>query len=231
MREVHVSDPRAVELVVDTLAHDVVMVQMPTVFVLLAPPTTAGASWLDRTKTRQPNKNYGTALGSLESFYAMAVPGSLPAELDGLAELEVLTGAFIRISVADHGTNTQMIRGGTHQGLLLEGEHRELFRGVEAGLAAVAEPSMIGGHTFTAPLCTSANVSGHPDGSIVAWDAAHAFGVDRKVPLVVRADPDPDAEGSYPIFWLQHDRISVEREGPGLVEIRSVLPARLFAAD
>src|SRR5688572_27807114 len=41
--------------------------------------------------------------------------------------------------------------------------------------------------TVTAPLCTSANISGHPEGSIVSWNQAYAFGVERNIPLVVRA--------------------------------------------
>src|SRR3712207_8942598 len=52
--------------VIDTLRHDVVMLQMPTVFTLLAPPNSQGVEWLNRAKIRQPNKNYGTVLGSLE---------------------------------------------------------------------------------------------------------------------------------------------------------------------
>ena len=138
--------PRFTGGAVGALAYDAVMVQLPAVFVLIAPPTTEGAGWLDRTKTRLPNKNYGTALGDLGSFHRMAVPGTLPPELDSVEKLRILTGAFIRISVAPPDTDTVMVRGGTHQGVLLEGPHRELFRAVEAGLADSAEPGLVGGH-------------------------------------------------------------------------------------
>jgi len=229
MREVHVEDPGTPDAVIEALAHDAVMVQMPAVFVLLAPPTTVGAGWLNRTKTRLPNKNYGTALGDLASFHRMAVPGTLPPELDSVEKMRILTGAFIRISVASPETDTVMVRGGTHQGVLVDGPHGALFRAVEAGLADSAEPALVGGHRFTAPLCTSANVSGDPLGSIVTWDRAYEFGVATKVPLVVRCEPDPATVGSYPIFWIRHDRISIEREGPGMDALRAALPARLFA--
>lgn len=228
MREVHISDPAALDAVIETLHHDVVMLQMPTVYVLLAPPNSAGVERLNRAKIRQPNKNYGTALGSLESFYAMALPGTLPPELDSLARLQLLAGAFIRISVASEDFNSAMVRNGTAQGLLLEGPHRELFKAVEAAFAAEAEPGLVGGHRFAAPLCTSANISGHPDGSIVAWERAYAFGMERNIPLVVRCDPEPGLVGSYPIFWLQPDRVRIEREGPRLEEIKAALPAHLF---
>jgi hypothetical protein len=228
LREVDVTAPGVAGAVLDTLAHDAVMVQMPTVFVLLAPPNREGVRWLNRTKTRLPNKNYGTALGDLGRFYALAAPASLPPELDSVEGLTRLTGAFIRISVAPGTFNSAMVRNGTHQGLLLEGPHRELFRAVEAGLERVVEPAMLGGHRFAAPLCTSANVSGHPEGSITSWDRARAFALERGVPLVVRCEPTPELVGSYPIFWLQRDRIRLEREGPRMAELRAALPGQYF---
>jgi tRNA A37 threonylcarbamoyladenosine synthetase subunit TsaC/SUA5/YrdC len=228
MREVHISDPDTVNAVIDTLRHDVVMLQMPTVFVLLAPPNNDGVERLDRTKIRLPNKNYGTALGDLESFYAMALPGTLPPELDSVEALKVLSGAFIRITVVPSNFNSAMVRNGTVQGLLLEGPHRELFKAVEASFEDAIEPSLVGGHRFAAPLCTSANISGDPDGSIVSWERAYAFGVERNIPLVVRCEPEEELVGSYPIFWLQQDRVRIERNGPRLEELKAALPARLF---
>jgi tRNA A37 threonylcarbamoyladenosine synthetase subunit TsaC/SUA5/YrdC len=228
MREVHISDSETVNMVIDTLHHDVVMVQMPTVFVLLAPPNSDGVEWLNQTKIRQPNKNYGTALGDLESFFALAVPGALPPELDSVERLKVLTGAFIRLHVAAPTFNSAMVRSGTAQGLLLEGPHRELFKAVERSLKDVVEPRMVAGHRFAAPLCTSANISGHPDGSIVSWEQAYQFGLERNIPLVVRCEPEAGLVGSYPIFWLQRDRVRIERDGPRMEELKAALPARLF---
>jgi tRNA A37 threonylcarbamoyladenosine synthetase subunit TsaC/SUA5/YrdC len=231
MREVQIGEPGTTAAVIETLRHAVVMLQMPTVFVLLAPPNSEGVARLDRTKLRQPNKNYGTALGELGSFYAMATPGTLPPELDSVAGLQRLSGAFIRIAVAPSDYSSPMVRKGTAQGLLLEGPHRELFRAVEASLADVVEPAIVGGHRFAAPLCTSANISGHPDGSIVSWERAYAFGVERDIPLVVRCEPEPGLLGSYPIFWLQRDRVRIERDGPRREELAAALPARLFQDD
>jgi tRNA A37 threonylcarbamoyladenosine synthetase subunit TsaC/SUA5/YrdC len=100
---------------------------------------------------------------------------------------------------------------------------------VEAELKVVAEPGLFGGHTFAAPLCTSANMSGDPNGSITEWDRAYEFAVDRRVPLVVRCDSTQELLGSYPIFWLQRERVRIDRVGPGMEEIKAALPARLFA--
>lgn len=228
MREVELGDTGTLEAVVETLRHDVVMVQMPTVFVLLAPPNSSGVALLDRTKRRLPNKNYGTALGYLEPFYAMATRATLPSELDGVELLNVLSGAFIRITVAPEHFNSPLVRNGTAQGLLLDGPHRDLFKAVEASFADVLEPGLVNGHRYAAPLCTSANISGHPDGSIIAWEQAYAFGVERNIPLVVRCEPEPALVGSYPIFWLQRDRVLLERDGPRREELMAALPARLF---
>jgi tRNA A37 threonylcarbamoyladenosine synthetase subunit TsaC/SUA5/YrdC len=231
MREVHISDSETVNAVIDTLHHDVVMLQMPTVFVLLAPPNSDGVERLNQTKIRQPNKNYGTALGDLESFYTMALPGTLPPELDSVERLKVLTGAFIRIAVAPATFNSAMVRSGTAQGLLLEGPHRELFKEVERSFKDVVEPDLVAGHQFAAPLCTSANISGHPDGSIVSWGQAYRFGVERNIPLVVRCEPQPGLVGSYPIFWLQHDHVRIERGGPRMEELKAALLARLVPSE
>ena len=37
-KELHITDPNVGDAVVNALRHDAVMLQMPTVFVLLAPP-------------------------------------------------------------------------------------------------------------------------------------------------------------------------------------------------
>lgn len=228
MREVALTDRGVAAEVLDALAHTVVMLQMPTVFVLLAPPTAQGVAALNRTKTRLPRKNYGTALGSLANFYRMATRGALPTELDSVEGLSRLSGAFIRMRVAPASFESPLVRGGTHQGLLIDGPYRDLFTQIEAGLAHLSEPALTGGHHFSAPLCTSANISGDPDGSITQWDRAYAFGVDREVPLVVRSGVNSETSGSFPIFWLQHDRIQIPRPGPGVEEIRARLPQRLF---
>ncbi len=78
MREMHISDPDTVHAVIDTLRHDVVMLQMPTVFTLLAPPNSAGVERLDRAKDLGGRQNYGTVHGDLESFYDGALPPRCP---------------------------------------------------------------------------------------------------------------------------------------------------------
>ncbi len=231
MQVMHISEPGAFEAAVDAVRSNAILVQLPTVYVLLAPPTAEGATWLDEAKQRQPEKNYGTAIGDVERFYRMVVPGTLPSELDGAEALNVLTGAFVRCTVAARDYDSVTVRAGTHQGVLLPSPHRDLFTAVEKGLADMADPAIMAGHTYTAPLCTSCNMSGHPDGSIVEWDRARQFAVDRKIPLVIRSDAAIGQAGSYPIFALSATAARIERHGPRLDELKGALPARLFASQ
>jgi len=230
MRVIHIAEPGAAEAALAAIRRHAILVQLPTVFVLLAPPSRDGVRWLDCAKQRLPDKNYGTAIGDLDRFAAMALPGTLPPELETADALRVLTGAFIRCRVAAAAFGSPLVRAGTHQGVLLDGLHRDLFTALEAGLADVGEPDLFAGHLYIAPLCTSCNLSGHPLGSITDWDGAHRFAVDRDIPLVVRGESAAGEAGSYPIFELERDRITVKRSGPRLAEIRAALPPRLFAS-
>jgi tRNA A37 threonylcarbamoyladenosine synthetase subunit TsaC/SUA5/YrdC len=229
MRVLHISEPGVAEAAVEAIRRAAILVQLPTVFVLLAPATREGAGWLDRTKRRLPQKNYGTAIGNLDRFAAMVTPGSRPPELETSSGLATLTGAFIRCRIADAEYNSAMVRNGTHQGVLLDGPHRELFAAIEAGLADMSDPGILAGHGYTAPLCTSCNISGDPLGSITEWDRAHRFALDRGVPLIVRGEAATGQAGSYPIFAIERDRVTIEREGPRMEEIKAALPTRLFA--
>jgi hypothetical protein len=197
--------------------------------VLLAPATREGVDRLNRKKQRLPEKNYGTAIGNLDQFAAMVMPGTLPPELAAPPGLEVLKGAFIRCRVASSAFNSALVRYGTHHGVLLDGPHQTLFAEIEAGLADMYDPEMLAGHIYTAPLCTSCNISGHPLGSITEWNRAREFAIDRKVSLVIRCDPAIGEFGSYPIFEIERNCISIQREGPRMDEIRAALPRRLFA--
>ena len=57
---------------------------------------------------------------------------------------------------------------------------------------------------------------------------AHAFGVERNIPLVVRCEPEPGLAALYPVFWLEHDQVRIARDGPRLEELKAALAARLF---
>lgn len=217
----------AFALAVEELHRAPIVVQLPTVFVLLAAPTQRGAQALDDTKTRLPGKNYGTAIGSLELFLAQADASQLPLEFNAPAQFARMAGSFIRLPFRRPEFQSQTIRDGTHQGLLLEGVHRELFRRIEGSFAGGPAQPMWGHHNYSAPLCTSCNVSGDAGGSIVALDQALAFGRMRGIRLLMTC-PDEAAElGSYPILGYTRDKVSVHRAGPGLEAFKRRIPGHL----
>jgi len=231
MREISILDKEAIPSALEVLHSKtgVLMLQMPAVYVLLAPATALGVAKLNSTKMRLPQKNYGTAIGDLARFHALAAPGSLPQELSTAESLRCLTGAFIRFAVQQHNFHSPTIRNGTHQGLLVDGPHRMLFKAIEESFASQAEPALFGGHSYTAPLCTSANLSGDPLGSITDWERAYQFAKERLMPFVIRCEAQEGEAGSYPIFHFSQNKASIERHGPGEDAIARQLPKRLFS--
>ena len=105
----------------------------------------------------------------------------------------------------------------------------ELFVALEAHCAPNAEPGLYCGHHYTAPLCSSANRSGAPGGSITTLERAEEFAHARKIPLMILCDPEPAELGSYPIFCLHPNRISLSRPGPGDAAIRARFHPHLLA--
>jgi tRNA A37 threonylcarbamoyladenosine synthetase subunit TsaC/SUA5/YrdC len=230
VRELLITDPAVLDAAAEAFAspRPVFLLQLPTVFALVAPPSALGVRCLDEAKQRLPEKTYGSAVGAAEAFHAMALPTALPEFLDAAAKLEIFQGAFVRIAIGQAQEASPTVHGGTHQGLLLGGPHRELFVALERSCLGTIEPTLFCGHAYAAPLCTSANLSGDPLGSITTWPRARAFALERNIDLVVRAEASASGSGSYPIFNLSRNRIRIERHGPLEAEIRARLPTHLF---
>jgi hypothetical protein len=229
MKRLDIHHADAIALAVDAIHAEPVIVQLPTVFVLLAAPTTWGAAQLDRSKTRLAGKNYGTAIGSLERFLAQADPSQLPAGFTKVADFARMTGTFIRLRWRSADFQSPAIRRGTHQGLLLDGIYRELFTRIESSFADAPPDAMWGGRNYAAPLCTSCNVSGDADGSIVDLDRALAFARRRGVRLMLTSTEVAAERGSYPIFGYERQRVAVYRDGPGLERFKRQIPEALRA--
>jgi hypothetical protein len=224
---VDIRDPDAFALAVEAMQRAPIVVQLPTVFVLLAAPTLRGAEALNDTKSRLAGKNYGTAIGSLELFLAQADASQLPVEFNAPAQFARMAGSFIRLQFRRPDFQSETIRDGTHQGLLLEGVHRELFRRLEASFVGGPPDRIWGHHPYSAPLCTSCNVSGDAEGSIVEIDKALAFGRDRGIRLMLTCPDRPAELGSYPILGYTRDKVHVHRDGPGLEAFKRRIPGAL----
>jgi hypothetical protein len=65
------------------------------------------------------------------------------------------------------------------------------------------------------PLCTSANLSGHVEGSITELSKALNFGLERGVPLFIHTGMLGNQTGSYPIIEeLAQGELRLARKGP-----------------
>jgi tRNA A37 threonylcarbamoyladenosine synthetase subunit TsaC/SUA5/YrdC len=226
VRLIHIAQPGAIALAAAAIHHHPILVQLPTVFALLAAPTARGAQQLDDCKMRLKDKHYGTAIGSLHKFLAQAQPGSLPEKFNTAAHFRCMEGAFIRLRFRDEGFSSAVIRNGTHQGLLLSGPSRKLFMEIESSFEHYPPDDIWNGHNYRAPLCTSCNLSGHPEGSIVSQDKALAFARQRNIPFII-TQTAAEEKGSYPIFGFSCEGVNLHRQGPGIERFMEKIPAHL----
>lgn len=225
LKTISIHQPNAFKEILRVFRSDnpIVLIQLPAVFALYAPPNPAGVAALDRGKSRLPGKNYGSSVGSLSKYFSNFAAGAMPPTIRSGEQLRFLEGAFLHISFTDPDFNSSTIRNGTHLGLLMpDGVHRKLFTMLEMLMQADADPSLYNGKHYTAPICTSANVSGQ--GSITELGKAIDFGESRDIPLFVSYNQMNEEKGSFPIFSFNGNRVNILRNGPGLNRIRNQFP-------
>ncbi len=227
MQLLNISHPDTLGLATAEIHERPLLVQFPNVFVLLAAPTANGARQLDDMKMRRPGKNYGTAIGSLHAFVEGSDKSALPTPFRSVPSFRPLRGAFIRLPFRAPGFQSPVIRDGSHQGLLLGGSYNRLFRAIEASFREYPPDDIWNGRNYCAPLCTSCNISGHPDGSIVAFEKALAFARERGVGHFITTSKPASELGSYPIFGFSRDKVAIHRDGPGLEKFKACIPAEL----
>jgi tRNA A37 threonylcarbamoyladenosine synthetase subunit TsaC/SUA5/YrdC len=205
----------------------VFMLEMPTVYALVAPSTIAGVRAMNNAKRRLPGKVYGSVIGSFSNFLKLATFKQVNSIFNGdLSFFSCLEGSFIRIPVASKNIDTPSINRGTHQGLLLsQGPLRTLFENIEKLSHRQDTSAIFPMANYHAPLCTSANISGDPRGSITDIKQARIFADYANIDLIVRTNHEEQEKGSYPILSFEGNKISVERQGPGLQRILSGLPS------
>ena len=216
-----IHSPTTAGAIIDHLRFAPVLIVLPPVYALIAAPTHYGVAALNRMKRRLPGKNYGTAVGDLKKFWDMVDPQSVPSRLNGPRDLESTHDVFFRCKVAGSNVQTPVVRSGTHQTLILDGVHRSLMCEIEAAFLREAEPDLFAGHSFSAPLITSCNLSGDPLGSITDPVRGREFVDRQKVALRVRGSSRTAEVGSYPILELDKSGLSVQREG-GLIRSRDL---------
>ena len=229
--EIDINDAAIVDRIIEIFnsAFPVVLIQLPPVFGLMAPPNKIGIQVLHYTKARLDGKLYGTLIGDYTRFHGLAVEGSTPDFLKVEDDIRFLNDSFLRIQITDPGFNSPLVSKGMHQGLLLsDGPYRDAFKVIEHTLAEKADPALYNGKLYSAPLCTSANISGDVRGSITDYERALEFMVDRNIPLMISGKNEVAAsKGSYPIFSFNGNRVKVERKGPGTQRMIESFPKDL----
>ncbi len=229
MKIIDIHHPETFDIAIEAIHRQPIIVQLPTVFVLLAAPTTRGAAQLNEVKKRLPGKNYGTAIGSIEKFLKQARPESLPDAFKTPEDFLTMTGTFIRLQCRAGSFQSPTMYHGTHQGLLLAGVYAELFKAVERSFESYPPDKIWDYQNYAAPLCTSCNVSGDPEGSITEFEKAFQFGKQKNIALFIKGERSSQELGSYPIFGYEKHQVSIHREGPGLQAFKEKIPSHLRA--
>ncbi len=230
MKEIDIQDSSLFEVAMQAFEENpVILIQFPDVFGLMALPNQIGVNGLNQTKNRLSGKYYGSVIGSAENFFGMQEDFESLPYLKGADDYKLLEGSILRLRISGPEINSAAVFEGTHQSLLFkEGPIRSLFRKLERAFEPIADAGIFGGKSFSAPLCTSANISGHENGSIVDLEIARVFGKQKGIPLLIRSESLPVPGGSFPVLYLQNNGISVQRKGPCLEEIKARFPSEVF---
>ena len=227
---IELTDPSADAHIARHFGRTPILVQLPTVFAIVAPPTHQGAQLLDRCKNRLPGKFYSVLIGDLQRFLHLSSGTPLSDYLlqsggpDRVRTFKNdLCSTFIRTPVASKTCSSKMICNGTLQGLILGGILERKMRWMEELSASLPDKILDTeqGH-YCAPIASSCNMSGDPAGSITDFDRALAFAKSRGVELVLTNRAARDG-GSNPIFGIQNDRVETFRDGPGVSKKRHLL--------
>jgi len=198
------------------------VVQLPTVFAIVAPATHAGARLLDRCKDRLPGKFYSVLIGNLAEYLRLSPDSPLsrylldPGRPDRLQEFATdLESTFLRTQISTKTCSSKAICEGRLQGLIMGGVLEKKMRLMEALTEGL--PGKLFGDAqgrYCAPIASSCNMSGDPAGSIEDIGRALDFAGRRGVRLVL-TNSSGTGGGSNPIFGISGTELETLREGPG----------------
>lgn len=234
---VPIEDPAADDLIIKAFGREPILIQLPTVFALFAPATQSGATLLDSCKQRLPGKHYGFIVGDPRAFLALAPKEPLtrfllskPDDTRLAPFCRDMHGTFVRLQVAGERQSSTVICQGRLQGLLFGGVLAEKMRLME-NLSRSMPGKLLGAEYqhYAAPIGSSCNMSGDPDGSITDLDRALEFARARGVQLCLTLK-EGRAGGSQPILSLSQQRIETIRKGPGGDEKQALLQGWLDQA-
>ena len=213
MKEIYSNDSYFINEVCNVFqsSRPVFIFEFSGVYGLIASNSIEGVNAINETKKRLPNKFYSTVFGS-DAILKNAKQSKLVELKDKL--LELFEGSFIRFSVENSEINNPLVCKGTHQSLIKRPAYRTIFNELEKELSKALEPSPFFSFNCFAPICSSANISGDPSGSITSKQKALEFAKDRNISLFVHSNLNISEQGSYPVFSIDGNlQVKIERKG------------------
>ena len=213
MKEIFTSDSNFVVEVCKLLQSEnpVFIFEFSGVYGLIASNSTEGVNAINKAKNRLPNKFYSTVFGA-DTILKNANHPKLMDLKNQL--LDVFEGSFLRFEIEKPEITNPIIRNGTHQTLIKRPVYRSLFNDLEIELSRTISPSPFFSFNHYAPICSSANISGDPHGSITSKQKALEFAKSRNIKLFVHSKLNALEQGSYPVFSINHNlQVKIERKG------------------
>ena len=214
MRELFFDDESLNSKIINELSDNAVLIEFPYVYGLIAKPNHEGIHLLNKIKNRKPNKFYSSAIGDLEHFCNL-----ISKDLKLIRSKNFIKGLndiILRVRITKTPFNSSVVCNGTHQGLISDSEHRSLFKFIENYFKNSFSEDLFNGKKYTAPFCTSANLSGDPNGSITSLKNAREFGKQRGINIMIRMRESKKSilnKGSYPILQIENNKIQIVRDG------------------
>ncbi len=222
MKQTNIQHPESIGLAVDVFesSFPIIMIELRSVYGLIAPNTPVGILALNECKQRKPGKHYGSITGNAEDLARLAQIPPIP-----YSELE---GFILRLPVRED-SHPSVSKQNTHQVLFDVPVVRNFITSLEH--ASNAKPlSLNFCHSgYAGPLCTSANMSGDISGSITLEEDAIHFGRERAIPLLLQTGIKGTKRGSYPIFSFNGTQFAEERNGPDAAFLLEKLNRLLLA--
>jgi hypothetical protein len=225
MQEVNYHEPAHADLIFDSMENNALLLDLNSVFAVVALPTPKGVHLINAIKKRLPGKAYGGLIANYTDY----IRASALSEEEKLSLLsdefsEVFTGCFLRLPWQETMDSEELIMNGTFQGLILS----EPFRSFAESMHDRMRTRDGDTNALDWLICSSANISGDPGGSIVDREAALKFGRDRGIHYLVSFSTMPESEGkgSFPIFSYSGGFFKLERNGPGSQNVISFLRSK-----
>ena len=227
MKEINLKDDNFAEIVEGVFKSDnpVIILEFSGNYGLVSPNSLLGTSTLDNSKTRLDGKYYGSILGNFDAIRKI-LPSHIESNLKDF--ISIFERAFIRFDVDAKNTNSKVVKDGRHQVLIENPAFRKRIELVELKMMEGHPTSDFFNVNYQGLLCTSANISGDPNGAITDLDKVIEFGKNKGIELLVHSGLMKQKIGSYPSFYIGKEDISIERKGYRDAEILAQAKERIY---